>query len=78
MTTTLQIRVEEDLKKKFLDASKEKGLDGSMLIRHFMASFTKQPGIVNFDIEESFFDEMMNDKEIVNKLEKVSNKLDQI
>lgn len=76
MTTTFQIRVDEDLKKEFLSASKKKGLDGSVLLRYFMTSFTKQPDIVNFDIQESFFDDIMKDKDIVAKLEKVSNKLD--
>jgi len=78
MTTTFQIRVDENLKKEFLTASKEKGLDGSMLIRYFMTSFTKKPEIVNFDIQESFFDEMIQDKQIVAKLEKISDKLDKI
>ncbi|MFC1798148.1 hypothetical protein ACFLY2_03450 [Patescibacteria group bacterium] len=78
MTTTFQVRVDESLKKEFLSASKKKGLDGSMLIRYFMTSFTKKPEIVNFDIQESFFDEMIQDKQIVAKLEKVSDKLDKI
>ncbi len=78
MTTTFQIRVDENLKKDFLTASKEKGLDGSMLIRYFMTSFTKKPEILNFDIRESFFDDMIQDKQIVAKLEKVSDKLDKI
>jgi antitoxin component of RelBE/YafQ-DinJ toxin-antitoxin module len=76
MTTTFQIRLDEDLKRNFLNASKEKGLDGSMLIRHFMSSFSNQPEIVNFDIQESFFDDIMKDKQIIAKLEKVSDKLD--
>jgi antitoxin component of RelBE/YafQ-DinJ toxin-antitoxin module len=76
MTTTFQIRVDEELKKEFLDASKKKGLDGSVLLRYFMTSFAKQPDIVNFDIQESFFDNIMKDKKIIAKLEKVSDKLD--
>ncbi len=76
MTTTFQIRVDEDLKKDFLEASKKKGLDGSVLLRYFMTSFTNQPDIVNFDIQESFFDDMMKDKNIISKLERVSDKLD--
>lgn len=76
MTTTFQIRVDEKLKKDFLDASKQKGLDGSVLLRYFMTSFTNRPDIVNFDIQESFFDDLMKDKKIVTKLEKVSDKLD--
>ena len=41
-----------------------------------MSSFTNKPDIVSFDIQESFFDDLMKDKEIVAKLEKVSDKLD--
>ena len=78
MTTTFQIRVDEDLKNEFLIASKDKWLDWSMLIRYFMKSFTNKPEIVNFDIQESFFDSMMNDKQIISKLEKISDKLDDI
>jgi len=43
-----------------------------------MKSFTNKPEIVNFDIQESFFDSMMNDKQIISKLEKISDKLDDI
>lgn len=78
MTTTLQIRVDEKLKKEFLRKSKEKWLDWSMLIRYFMQSFTNKPEIVDFDIQDSFFDEMFNDKQIISKLEKISDKLDKI
>lgn len=78
MTTTFQIRVDEKLKKEFLNKSKEKWLDWSMLIRYFMQSFTIKPDIVNFDIKKDFFDEMMNDKQIISKLEKISDKLDNI
>ena len=78
MTTTFQIRVDEKLKNEFLIASKDKWLDWSMLIRYFMKSFTNKPEIVNFDIQDSFFDSMMNDNKITLKLEKISNKLDKI
>ena len=78
MTTTFQIRVDEDLKNEFLIASKDKWLDWSMLIRYFMKSFTNKPEIVNFDIRDSFFDSMMNDSQITTKLEKISDKLDKI
>lgn len=78
MTTTLQIRVDEKLKKEFLSKSKEKWLDWSMLIRYFMQSFTNKPEIVNFDIQDSFFEWIMNDKQVTSKLEKISNKLDEI
>jgi hypothetical protein len=43
-----------------------------------MKSFTAKPDIVNFDIQESFFDSMMSDKQITSKLEKISTKLDNI
>ncbi len=78
MTTTFQIRVDEELKNTFLQASKEKWLDWSMLIRYFMKSFTDKPEIVNFNIQDSFFDSLIKDKKIVSKLEKISDKLDTI
>jgi len=78
MTTTFQIRVDEELKNTFLQASKDKWLDWSMLIRYFMKSFTNKPEIVNFNINENFFDWIIKDKQIVSKLEKISNKLDSI
>jgi hypothetical protein len=43
-----------------------------------MKSFTNKPEIVNFDIQNSFFESMMNDTQITSKLEKISNKLDKI
>ena len=76
MTTTYQIRVDEHLKDTFLKTSKEKGLDGSMLIRYFMQTFTTKPELINFNIEDGFFEWIMQDKEIVSKLTKISNKLD--
>ena len=76
MTTTFQVRVDETLKKEFLDASQKKWLEGSVLIRYFMKSFTENSDIINFDIEDNFFDGMMRDKVIVSKLEKIWNKLD--
>ena len=78
MTTTYQLRVDKELKERFLKASKQKWLDGSMLIRYFMESFTKKPEIVNFSIEEDFLDWIMKDEVIVSKLNKISNKLDEI
>jgi len=78
MTTTYQIRLDEKLKDNFLKISNEKWLDGSMLIRYFMQSFTSKPEIVNFYIEDDFFEWIMKDKEVVSKLNKVSNKLDSL
>jgi len=78
MTTTYQIRVDEQLKNNFLRVSKQKGLDGSILIRHFMQTFTSKPEIVDFYIKDDFFDNIMQDKVIVLKMEKISNKLDKI
>ncbi len=76
--TTYQIRVDKELKENFLKTSKEKWLDWSMLIRYFMQSYTKKPEIVNFAIEEDFLDWIMEDKKIVSKLNKISDKLDEI
>lgn len=78
MTTTLQIRVDEKLKKDFLQKSRDIWLDGSMLIRYFMTSFTKKQDIVKFKIKNDFYEDLLKDKKIVNKLEKISNKLDEI
>lgn len=78
MTTTYQIRVDEKLKDNFLKISNEKWLDGSMLIRYFMQSFTSKPEIVNFYIEDDFFEWIMKDKEVISKLNKVSDKLDSL
>lgn len=78
MTTTYQIRLDEKLKDNFLKISNEKWLDGSMLIRYFMQSFTSKPEIVNFYIEDGFFEWIMKDKEVVSKLNKISNKLDNL
>ena len=78
MTTTYQIRLDKELKDNFLKTSKQKGLDGSMLIRYFMQTFSNKPEIVNFNIEDNFFDWIMQDKNILSKLNKISNKLDKI
>jgi len=56
MTTTYQIRLDKELKDNFLKTSKQKGLDGSMLIRYFMQTFTTKPEMINFNIEDNFFD----------------------
>ena len=76
--TTYQIRVDKELKNKFLKTSKERWLDWSTIIRYFMESYTKKPEIVNFSLEEDFLDWIMYDKKIVSKLWKISNKLDEI
>ncbi len=78
MTTTYQIRVDEHLKDDFLKKSKEKWLDGSMLIRYFMQTFTTKPEMINLNIEDNFFDWIMQDKEVISKLTKISNKLDSL
>jgi uncharacterized membrane protein len=78
MTTTYQIRLDKELKESFLKTSKNKWLDWSMLIRYFMQSYTKKPEIVNFSINEDFLDWIMEDKIIVSKLNKISDKLDEI
>ncbi len=76
--TTYQIRVDEDIKSKFLKTSKQKWLDWSMLIRYFMQSFIKKPEIVNFNIDDDFLDWIMENKTIISKLNKISDKLDEI
>ena len=78
MTTTYQIRLDEKLKENFLKTSKQKGLDGSMLIRYFMQTFTTKPEMINFNIEDTFFDWIMQDKNVLSKLNKISNKLDEL
>jgi len=78
MTTTYQIRVDKQLKNTFLKKSKEKWLDGSMLIRYFMENFVDKPEIVNFTIDDKLFNWLMEDKEIISKLSKISNKLDSL
>lgn len=78
MTTTYQIRLDEDLKTSFMNASKEKGLDWSMLIRYFMKSFANNTDIVNFHIEDTFFDWLMKNDKITSKLNKISDKLNEI
>ncbi len=78
MTTTLQIRVDEKLKKEFLDMSKEKWFDWSTLIRYFMKSFTTKPEIVDIKIDNDFLDWIIKVKKINKKLEKISDKLDKL
>lgn len=78
MNTTLSLRVNEELKRNFLSSTKAKWLDWSALIRHFMEQFTKNPEIVKFEIEESVFDEVLKNPKINKKLEKISDKLDEI
>ncbi|MDQ7009829.1 MAG: hypothetical protein Q9M94_06050 [Candidatus Gracilibacteria bacterium] len=76
--TTYQLRLDSELKENFLRISKEKGLDGSMVIRYFMQKFTDKPEIVKFEIDNDFMDGIMGDKEVVLKLNKISDKLDKI
>lgn len=78
MNTTLSLRVDEQTKKKFLAISKAKGIDGSALLRYFMEQFTKNPDIVKFEIEEDFFDQAIKNNKIKTKLEKISDKLDEL
>ena len=78
MTTTYQIRLDEKLKDNFLQTSKQKGLDWSMLIRYFMQTFTAKPEMINFNMDDNFFDWIMQDENVVSKLNKISNKLDKL
>ena len=65
------MRVEEKLKKKFLEKSKSQGVDGSMLVRHFMRSYVEQDDVVKIDIDEKVFDEMFQDPRVISSLEDV-------
>ncbi len=78
MDTTFSIRLDKELKDDFMKATKQKGLDGSVLLRYFMQSFSQKQDMVQFDIEEEFFDSIFQDKKIQAKLWKISNKLDEI
>ena len=78
MNTTFSIRVDEKTKKSFLESSKSKWVDWSVLIRYFMEQFSKNPDIVKFEIEEDFFSDAIKNSKIKSKLEKISDKLDEI
>ncbi len=78
MNTTFSVRVEDDLKKKFLEKSKQSGFDGSSLLRYFMKTYVEKDNIVSIDIDEKLFDEMFQDIVITKKLKKVSSKLDEV
>lgn len=78
MNTTFSIRIDEQLKKSFLSTTKERWLDGSVLLRHFMEKVTKNPSLIQFDIWEEVFDDLFKQKSVTDKLEKVSDKLDAI
>jgi len=68
MDTTFSIRLDKELKDDFMKATKQKGLDGSVLLRYFMQSFSQKQDMVQFDIEEEFFDSIFQDKKIQAKL----------
>lgn len=75
MNTTYSMRVEEELKKKFLEKSKSQGVDGSLLVRHFMRSYVEQDDIVKIDIDEKVFDDMFQDPRVISGLEDVISEL---
>ena len=76
MNTTLSIRVDNRLKQSFLKTSKERWLDGAVLIRRFMERVSSDPSAVTFDIDDTVFDAVFSKLEITSKLEKISDKLD--
>ncbi len=78
MNTTFSIRVNQELKKTFLATTKERWLDGAVLLRYFMEKITKSPNLIQFDIDENIFDDLFKQKSVVKKLEKISDKLDSI
>ncbi|NDK08767.1 hypothetical protein EOM39_06020 [Candidatus Gracilibacteria bacterium] len=78
MNTTISVRVNQQLKKTFLTKTKERGLDGSVLIRYFMEKYNSNPDIVKFDIVENAFDDIFKNEEVKSKLKKISNKLDKL
>lgn len=65
MNTTYSMRVENDLKKKFLEKSKAEGVDGSTLLRYFMRTYVERDDVVSIDIDEKVFDDMFQDPKIL-------------
>lgn len=78
MNTTFSIRLDDKLKKSFLEKTKSKWIDGSVLIRYFMQKVSFNPDIIKFDIEEEIFNDLFSNKTTKNKLEKISSKLDEL
>ncbi len=78
MNTTFSIRVDESLKKSFLNTAKSRWVDWAILLRYFMQKVSQNPDMINFDIDDRIFDDMFQNIEIKNKLEKISDKLDNL
>ena len=78
MNTTYSMRVENELKKKFLEKSKKSGVDGSVLLRYFMRSYVERDDIVSIDIDEKLFDEMFRSPEFISEFQKLSSALDKV
>ncbi len=78
MNTTFSIRVDEGLKKSFLNTAKSRWVDLAILLRYFMQKISQNPDMITFDIDDKIFDDMFQNKEIKNKLEKISDKLDNL
>ncbi|MDD3793728.1 MAG: hypothetical protein PHI37_02865 [Candidatus Gracilibacteria bacterium] len=78
MNTTFSIRVDEQLKKSFLEKTKSRGIDGSVVIRHFMQKISANPELIKFDIEDEVFYDILKNKSTKNKLIKISSKLDEL
>lgn len=64
MNTTYSMRVENELKKQFLEKSKKSGVDGSTLVRYFMKSYVERDDVVSIDIEEKLFDDMFQNRKV--------------
>lgn len=78
MNTTYSMRVENELKKKFLEKSKKSGVDGSTLVRYFMKSYVERDDVVSIDIEEKLFDEMFQSSQFTEAFKKMSHELDKV
>lgn len=75
MNSTLSIRVEEKLKKTFLETAKSKWVDGAFLIRIFMQKISQNPDILKIDFDDEF-DAIFIQPWVEKKLHKISDKLD--
>lgn len=78
MNTTFSIRVDEQLKKSFLEKTKSRWIDWSVVIRHFMQKISANPELIKFDIEDEVFYDILKNKSTKNKLIKISSKLDEL
>ena len=78
MDTTISIRVDSKLKKSFLLKTKERWLEWAVLIRYFMEKVSANPQVIQFDLDDKIFDDMLNDTTVLSRLEKISDKMDSL